>query len=154
MDANSGPRPRAALRAVGVSTGSVRVRDFLDGLRFSVRNCATRCFRAFPAGCGAVGLDAGGTIAFGAVEQATLWSSCKVWLQSLSSAYFTERCVSGRNGTPGERVYPKGTVGSNPTLSVTSTLKEKCPRRTACHASVAQFWFLPTHTLSQALTRV
>ena len=29
----------------------------------------------------------------------------------------TERCPSGRRGTPGERVYPKGTVGSNPTLS-------------------------------------
>jgi len=33
-------------------------------------------------------------------------------------------------------------------------LKEKCPPRTACHASVAQFWLLPTGTLSQALTRV
>jgi hypothetical protein len=29
-----------------------------------------------------------------------------------------ERCPSGRRGTPGERVYPQGTVGSNPTLSV------------------------------------
>ena len=29
-----------------------------------------------------------------------------------------ERCPSGRRGAPGERVYPKGTVGSNPTLSV------------------------------------
>ena len=28
-----------------------------------------------------------------------------------------ERCPSGLRGTPGERVYPKGTVGSNPTLS-------------------------------------
>ncbi len=29
-----------------------------------------------------------------------------------------ERCWSGRSGSPGERVYLYGTVGSNPTLSV------------------------------------
>src|SRR5207244_11415892 len=28
-----------------------------------------------------------------------------------------ERCPSGRRGTPGERVYPQGTEGSNPSLS-------------------------------------
>ena len=32
------------------------------------------------------------------------------WLSS-------ERCPSGRRGTPGERVYPQGTEGSNPSLS-------------------------------------
>ena len=34
-----------------------------------------------------------------------------------------ERCQSGRLGTPGERVYPQGTVGSNPTLSVVMVLR-------------------------------
>jgi hypothetical protein len=34
------------------------------------------------------------------------------------SVWVRERCPSGRRGAPGERVYPKGTVGSNPTLSV------------------------------------
>src|SRR5947209_14292753 len=40
----------------------------------------------------------------------------------LPSAFATvgalERCPSGRRGTPGERVYPQGTEGSNPSLSV------------------------------------
>jgi hypothetical protein len=39
---------------------------------------------------------------------------------SKSKSFRAERCVSGRNGTPGERVYPQGTVGSNPTLSAFS----------------------------------
>src|SRR5207244_13196546 len=32
-----------------------------------------------------------------------------------------ERCPSGRRGTPGERVYPQGTEGSNPSLSACPT---------------------------------
>src|SRR5437867_6572024 len=32
-----------------------------------------------------------------------------------------ERCPSGRRGTPGERVYPQGTEGSNPSLSACQT---------------------------------
>jgi hypothetical protein len=39
------------------------------------------------------------------------------WRRENLRIFPAERCVSGRNGTPGERVYPKGTVGSNPTLS-------------------------------------
>jgi hypothetical protein len=33
---------------------------------------------------------------------------------------FAERCPSGRRSAPGERVYPLGIVGSNPTLSAIS----------------------------------
>ena len=40
-----------------------------------------------------------------------------------------ERCQSGRLGTPGERVYPKGTVGSNPTLSAVTMRRTGCVAR-------------------------
>ena len=36
--------------------------------------------------------------------------------------------MSGRNGTPGERVYPQGTVGSNPTLSASFRRRSDDPR--------------------------
>ena len=36
---------------------------------------------------------------------------------SLRALTAPERCPSGRRGTPGERVYPQGTEGSNPSLS-------------------------------------
>ena len=37
--------------------------------------------------------------------------------ECFADSKFAERCPSGRRSAPGERVYPLGIVGSNPTLS-------------------------------------
>src|SRR2546422_8055120 len=49
-----------------------------------------------------------------------------------------ERCPSGRRGTPGERVYPQGTEGSNPSLSACRTHLGARPVLAALRAAADQ----------------
>src|SRR3989441_9132502 len=51
-------------------------------------------------------------------------------------AHIPEGCQSGRLGTPGERVYPLGTVGSNPTPSA-MTAEQSQTRTLKAAASTA-----------------